>query len=117
MLAGGILGTLLALGFDATKFEGFLLYIGAAFCPLFGVVLADYFILKRGHYAAEDLYRRGRYWYTGGFHVRALAAWAAGFGVYRVCAGTGFAGGASIPAMIAAAGLYLAWPFGKEGKL
>ena len=112
----GIAGTGIALFFDATKYEGFLLYVGAAFCPLFGVVLADYFILKRGRYEAEDLYRRGRYWYLGGVNWRAMAAWAAGFGIYQCCAKTGFAGGSSIPSMAAAAALYLVISFGKRGK-
>ena len=116
VLAGGLLGTLLALFFDATKYEGFLLFIGAAFCPLFGVVLADYFILKRGKYAAEDLFRRGAYWYAGGVNWRALAAWAAGFGLYQYCAHTAFPGGSSIPAMAAAAVLYLAISGGKRGQ-
>lgn len=105
---GGVLGTLLALHVDATKYEAFLLFIGSAFCPLFGVVLADYFLLKRGRYEAEDLFRRGRYWYAAGFNVRALAAWAAGFGLYRLCVRSNFAGGASLPALLAAALLYLA---------
>ena len=112
----GIAGTGIALFFDATKYEGFLLFIGAAFCPLFGVVLADYFVLKRGRYVAEDLYRRGRYWYAGGVNWRAMAAWAAGFGIYQCCAKTGFAGGASIPSMAAAAAVYLVISFGKKGK-
>jgi nucleobase:cation symporter-1, NCS1 family len=99
VLLAGLAGTGIALFFDATKYEGFLLLIGSAFCPLFGVVLADYFILKRGRYVAEDLYRRGRYWYAGGVNGRAMAAWAAGFGIYHVCAqDRAFAGGSSIPA-------------------
>ena len=110
----GLAGTAIALFFDATKYEGFLLFIGAAFCPLFGVVLADYFVLKRGRYAAEDLYRRGRYWYAGGVNVRALLAWAAGFGIYRLCAQTGFAGGSSIPSLLAAAAIYLAISYGRR---
>ena len=60
VLAGGVLGTLIALFFDATKYEGFLLLVGSAFCPLFGVVLTDYFVLKGGRYEAEELYRQGR---------------------------------------------------------
>ena len=116
MALAGIAGTGIALFFDATKYEGFLLFIGAAFCPLFGVVLADYFILKRGRYEAEDLYRRGRYWYSGGVNWRAMAAWAAGFGVYRLCTQTGFAGGSSVPSMAAAAAVYLIISFGKRGK-
>lgn len=116
VLLGGAAGTLIALFFDATKYEGFLLFIGSAFCPLFGVVLSDYFILKRGRYSAEDLYRRGRYWYTGGVNGRAMAAWAIGFGVYHACARSGFAGGASIPAMGVAAIVYLAISTGEKGK-
>ena len=110
----GIAGTGIALFFDATKYEGFLLFIGAAFCPLFGVVLADYFVLKRGRYVAEDLYRRGRYWYAGGVNGRALLAWGAGFGIYQGCARTGFAGGSSIPSLLAAAAIYLAISHGKR---
>lgn len=116
VLLGGIAGTGIALFFDATKYEGFLLLIGSAFCPLFGVVLADYFILKRGRYEAADLFRRGRYWYIGGVNWRAMAAWAAGFGLYHLCAKTGFAGGSSIPSMAAAAVLYLVISFGKRGE-
>lgn len=116
VLLGGLAGTVIALFFDATIYEGFLLFIGSAFCPLFGVVLADYFILKRGAYAAEDLFRRGRYWYTGGLNWRALLAWAAGFGIYRLCARTAFAGGASLPALLAAAVLYLAVSYGRREK-
>ncbi len=110
----GLAGTGIALFFDATRYEGFLLFIGAAFCPLFGVVLADYFVLKRGRYVAEDLYRRGRYWYAGGVNGRALLAWGAGFGIYQGCARTGFAGGSSIPSLLAAAAIYLAISHGKR---
>ncbi|MDZ4197847.1 MAG: putative hydroxymethylpyrimidine transporter CytX [Kiritimatiellia bacterium] len=106
-LIAGCAGTLLALFFDATRYEGFLLLIGSAFCPLFGVVLTDYFILKKGHYEAADLYRRGRYWYTGGFNLRALVVWIAGFLLYRICARSGFVGGSSLPSMGFAAAFYL----------
>lgn len=116
VLIGGLAGTLIALFFDATKYEGFLLLIGSAFCPLFGVVLADYFILKRGRYEAADLFRRGRYWYAGGVNLRAMAAWAAGFALYRLCVHTGFAGGASVPSLLAAAALYGVVTMGKKGE-
>ena len=51
-----------------------------------------------------------------GLALAALLAWAAGFGLYRLCAKTDFAGGASIPALLAAAALYLAVSFGKGEK-
>ncbi|MGD9782624.1 MAG: putative hydroxymethylpyrimidine transporter CytX [Kiritimatiellia bacterium] len=114
VLLSGLAGTGIALFFDAAKYEGFLLLIGSAFCPLFGVVLADYFVLKRGRYVAEDLYRRGRYWYAGGVNGRAMAAWAAGFGLYQLCAKTGFAGGSSIPSLLGAAAIYLAISIGRK---
>ena len=116
VLAGGVLGTLIALFFDATKYEGFLLLVGSAFCPLFGVVLTDYFVLKGGRYEAEELYRQGRYWYAGGVNWKAMAAWGAGFAIYHACAKTGFAGGSSIPSMAGAAGLYLAMACRAKGK-
>jgi NCS1 family nucleobase:cation symporter-1 len=44
-----------------------------------GVLIADYFLLRRTHLDPAGLYRRqGPYWYTGGFNLRALAALAAG---------------------------------------
>lgn len=114
VLAAGVAGTLLALFFDATKYETFLLLIGSAFCPLFGVVLTDYFILRRAHYVVADLYQRGRYWYLGGVNLRAMAAWAAGFGIYQACARGGWVTGSSLPSMAAAAVLY--WLLSKNRK-
>ena len=45
----------LALVFDVTRYEDFLLLIGAVFVPLFGVLAADYFVVRRGHYAPAAL--------------------------------------------------------------
>jgi NCS1 family nucleobase:cation symporter-1 len=47
--------------------------------PIAGVLIADYFILRKRMIAVKDLYRRGgRYEFTGGFQWRALAALASG---------------------------------------
>jgi NCS1 family nucleobase:cation symporter-1 len=44
-----------------------------------GVLIADYYVVRRTRLDLPGLYRRrGPYWYAGGFHVRALAALAAG---------------------------------------
>jgi NCS1 family nucleobase:cation symporter-1 len=44
-----------------------------------GVLIADYYCLRRTWLDAAGLYRRdGPYWYSGGFNVRALIALAAG---------------------------------------
>jgi nucleobase:cation symporter-1, NCS1 family len=45
------------------------------------VVLVDYFVFRRGRYAAEEM-TRGRgslYWYRGGVFWRATLAWLIGF--------------------------------------
>lgn len=102
----GVLGTALAMILPATAYEGFLLFIGSVFCPLFGVVLADYFILRRGSYDLEALYRGEAYWYLGGFNPWAFGAWAVGFGLYHLLQRTTSIG-ASIPSLVAAGILYL----------
>jgi NCS1 family nucleobase:cation symporter-1 len=84
IILGGVLGTATALLFPTLmNYEHFLLFIGAMFCPLFGVVLTDYFLMSKGSLAVEDLYQReGRYWFTQGVNLRAILAWAIGFVVY-----------------------------------
>jgi NCS1 family nucleobase:cation symporter-1 len=84
IILGGVLGTATALFFPTLmNYEHFLLFIGAMFCPLFGVVLADYFVMRRGSLTVEDLYRgEGQYWFTKGVNLRAILAWAIGFVVY-----------------------------------
>jgi nucleobase:cation symporter-1, NCS1 family len=84
VIIGGVLGTATALVFPALlDYEDFLLFIGAMFCPLFGIVLADYFLLSGGRIAIDDLYKKdGRYWFTHGVNLIALLAWVIGFGIY-----------------------------------
>ena len=84
VILGGLLGTLVAVVFPSLlNYEHFLLFIGAMFCPLFGIVLADYFLLIRSFFEVEDLYKRGgAYWYWKGINPLALIAWAIGFAIY-----------------------------------
>ncbi len=84
ILLGGILGTGVAIIFPTLlNYEHFLLFIGAMFCPLFGIVLVDYFLLKKGSIEVEDLYRKeGRYWFWKGVNPIAILAWAIGFAIY-----------------------------------
>jgi len=50
--------------------------------PISGVLIADYFVLRKTKLAAADLYRRGgAYEYRGGINVRAMAALVAGVAV------------------------------------
>lgn len=84
VILGGILGTLTALIFPSIlEYEHFLLFIGAMFCPLFGIVLVDYFLLRREVLIIEDLYKEaGGYWFRRGVNPLALLAWSIGFIVY-----------------------------------
>jgi NCS1 family nucleobase:cation symporter-1 len=48
---------------------------------LVGIMLADYFFLRKGNYFIEDLYTsdpKGRYWYFHGWHWRAYVAYICG---------------------------------------
>ncbi len=55
----------------------FLGALGAFLGPLFGILIADYYLVKKGRVQVDDLYRTGpggRYWYGGGINWRAVAA-------------------------------------------
>ncbi len=97
VIIGGILGTALALVFPMARYESFLLLIGSMFCPLFGVVLTDYFLVRRS-YRDDSLFKeRGVNW-------TAIAAWVVGACVYQVL--IPFNVGSSIPSMVVAALIY-----------
>jgi nucleobase:cation symporter-1, NCS1 family len=82
-LAVGIVATIAAANLDLIGYETFLLLIGGVFVPVFGILLADYFVLRRREYAVDELYRSsGAYWYTGGLNPVAIVVWIGGFFVY-----------------------------------
>jgi putative hydroxymethylpyrimidine transporter CytX len=98
-------------------YEFFLLLIGSIFVPLFGVFLADYYVVHRGRgYRAEALFDHGgRYRYAGGFNLAAAGAWLLGFAVYHWIAPTSLAGWASAVETFFAGWLGLPFPlFGGE---
>lgn len=107
ILAGGLLGTALALTVDGMLYEPFLLFIGSAFCPLFGIVLADYFLLRRGQLDADALFRPDGFRYWHGFHRPALAVWLFGFAFYQFASRQQWPCGAALPTLGAAAAVYL----------
>ena len=84
-------------GQGVLTFEFFLLLIGSIFVPLFGVFLADYEVVRRrrGYEPGQLFDHRGRYRYTGGFNLAAVAAWILGFAVYHWIAPTSLEGWAS----------------------
>ncbi|MBW7909529.1 MAG: putative hydroxymethylpyrimidine transporter CytX [Kiritimatiellae bacterium] len=108
ILLGGVLGTALATVLDPTIYEHFLLFIGSAFCPLFGVVFANYFITHRGHYDAQQLFGGERYRYWNGLHIPGLLAWLIGFALYQGMTVWLPSVGASLPSLLGAGLIYLA---------
>jgi putative hydroxymethylpyrimidine transporter CytX len=103
----GILSILIALVFPMERYQGFLFFIGALFVPLFGVVLTDYFFLRRRRLDLEALERAGgAYWYSRGYNRAAILAWAAGFATYEAVQLLSLPVGGSLPSMVVAGALY-----------
>lgn len=62
------------------RFTDFLFLISGLFVPVFAILLVDYYLLRRGRYAVDDLLRDrgGRYWYRGGVNAIAVGSWLVG---------------------------------------
>jgi len=104
----GLVCFLLAAAVPIAQYEGFLLLIGSVFVPLFGLLAADYFVLRKRNYNLDELYvPRGAYWYRRGFNLWALLAWVLGVIVYHAIARYVPWLGASIPSFVATFILYL----------
>ena len=126
ILIGGILGIIVAIIFPTIlNYEHFLLFIGAMFCPMFGIVLADYFLVKKGSINLEDLYQNGgQYWFRRGVNPYAILAWVIGFAIYlgfspmlmekvlQIKAAFPWPIGSSLPSMILAGLIY--WVLGQR---
>ncbi len=108
ILGLGLFSFVVAALLDITKYEDFLFLIGSVFAPLFGGLAADFFIVRRGMYQPDALYRvGGPYWYYGGVNWAGLVAWALGFLVYRWVAQSMPWIGASLPSFVVAGLVYL----------
>lgn len=78
-VATGVGCSVLAATVPLVQYESFLFLIGAFFVPLFGVLAADYLVIRRRRLGPDDLYgpqARGLRW--SGF-----GAWLAGFATYQ----------------------------------
>ena len=56
--------------------------IGAFFGPLFGLIIADFYMIKKGNINNKDIYsleRNGTYYYSGGWHLKGVYALFLGF--------------------------------------
>jgi NCS1 family nucleobase:cation symporter-1 len=50
--------------------------LGAFIGPLFGVLIADYYLVKKQRIVIDDLFtmsKTGTYWYKGGYNAKAVA--------------------------------------------
>jgi nucleobase:cation symporter-1, NCS1 family len=75
-----IVSTILAIFISIEGYEQFLLLIGALFIPLFGVLLTDYFLVKRGRYQIDMMYGNGNKLIKIGYP--AIVAWSIGAVLY-----------------------------------
>jgi len=109
-----IISTALALVFGlSAQFEefyiNFLLLIGSVFIPLFGIVIIDYFIVRKRKFDITAIYESNEgapYWYWKGINPRAIIAWICGVAIYWVLVFTVPWLGGSLLCLISAALLY-----------
>jgi len=86
-LGVGIFAIAVAISIDLVQYENFLLLIGGIFVPVFGIFLADYYLLRHRRFEVGHLYQHsGAYWYTAGFSVVGLTVWVCGFFLYAFAA-------------------------------
>ncbi len=73
----------IALAVDLNSYQGFLYLVGSLFTPLFGVLFADYYLLKRRRYESDALYpATGSGRALSGVNPVALVAWGCGIAAY-----------------------------------
>jgi purine-cytosine permease-like protein len=78
-------------------YEGFLIYIGAVFVPLLGVLTADFYMIKKRNYSLEEFYSMAK-----SLRIKPLISWFIGIIVYFIFYNyTTF--GSSIPSFAASA--------------
>lgn len=83
-LKGGIIAASLSVFFlpwhlydSPESIEGFVSALGAFLGPLFGILVVDYWLVRKANIAVDDLYterKDGQYYYWKGFNPRAIAA-------------------------------------------
>ena len=110
----GVLCTAIALMIPVAAFESFLYLIGSVFAPLFGVLLADHFVLRRRTIDVGAISAKGgAYWFTAGFSWAGLLAWIGGIAAYQLVTATNPSLGATLPGFAAGAGTYLILSVGR----
>lgn len=106
------LSTILSIFVSIEGYQQFLLLIGALFIPLFGVLLTDYFVVKRGKYQFDKIYGNGNKMIKVGYP--AIVAWSIGAILYYLLSQLSPiyvsqipTVGSTIPSLIASSLLYL----------
>jgi putative hydroxymethylpyrimidine transporter CytX len=114
-----IISTILAMTISIANYETFILLIGAVFVPLFGVVLSDYYIVKRRKYKESMMYSDNNSNSSGNSSTLkigfpAIIAWSIGVVLYYLLSSLSPIYipnwppiGATIPSFIASALLYV----------
>ncbi|RLE63625.1 MAG: putative hydroxymethylpyrimidine transporter CytX [Thermoprotei archaeon] len=112
VLIGG-LSTVLAFFIPIMQYENFLLLIGASFVPLFGVLFADFFVVRKGKYILGEFYDK-----APELKVSALASWVLGFTVYYLLAYVlvDFGIGATLPSLFSSFLVYIVVEYLKGGE-
>ena len=51
--------------------------LGAILAPVFGIMITDYYIVKKQKIDVDALFKegKGKYWYNDGFNIKAMIAW------------------------------------------
>ncbi len=103
-----VIGTMIALVFPIENYESFLYAIGSVFAPLFAIVIADYFIIRKNkNVQAEALINWG-----------AILVWILGIAAYYRFIKLDFIFGATAPVMVITGVIYLlTWRWTSKWKL
>ncbi|KIY70484.1 NCS1 nucleoside transporter family [Cylindrobasidium torrendii FP15055 ss-10] len=90
---------------SSNSFTSYLSAYSVFLSSIAGVMVTEYYLIRRGRYRVADLYHTGKdgwYWYTFGFNFRAYAAYIAGILINVV----GFAGATGQAVPLAATRIY-----------
>ncbi|WP_265521953.1 NCS1 family nucleobase:cation symporter-1 [Oerskovia flava] len=78
-VAGFVIGALWVVAIGNAGLPTFVDTLGAVLAPLYGIMIADYYLLRRQRLNIQDLYSKkpgGTYYFSKGWNVRALVAFA-----------------------------------------
>lgn len=76
LLLAGIVGTLMQPWAILDQLTLFLGYLGAALSPVAGIILSDYYLIRKRHVNVKDLYsHEGQFRYDGGVNWAGMITW------------------------------------------